>query len=63
MGGVSSGPDAVEMMMAGAGAVGIGTVLFQNPCAPETILQELTAWCKGHGIKNVSELTGSVKSY
>ncbi|MDR0294546.1 MAG: dihydroorotate dehydrogenase [Oscillospiraceae bacterium] len=63
MGGVSGGLDAAEMMMAGASAVGIGTVLFQDPAAPERILRELTDWCSRHGEKRVSDLTGSVEAY
>ncbi|MCL1807858.1 MAG: dihydroorotate dehydrogenase [Oscillospiraceae bacterium] len=63
MGGVSSGAGAVEMMMAGASAVGFGTVLFQDPRAPETILRELEDWCQTHGVQTVSELTGSVEGY
>jgi dihydroorotate dehydrogenase (NAD+) catalytic subunit len=57
MGGVSSGSDVVEMMIAGASAVGIGTVLFQDPLAPIRILQELEPF------GDLSKLTGSVKAY
>jgi dihydroorotate dehydrogenase (NAD+) catalytic subunit len=57
MGGVSSGSDAAEMMMAGASAVGIGTVLFADPNAPKRILREL------EGFGDVSKLTGSVQTY
>ncbi len=63
MGGVSIGLDAVEMMMAGASAVGIGTVLFREPDAPVRILRELGEWCKTHAVTHISELTGSVKTY
>ncbi|MDR1669082.1 MAG: dihydroorotate dehydrogenase [Oscillospiraceae bacterium] len=63
MGGVSGGADVVEMMMAGASAVGIGTVLFQDPAAPVRILRELREWCAAHAVSNVSELTGSVQNY
>jgi dihydroorotate dehydrogenase (NAD+) catalytic subunit len=62
MGGVSGGCDVVEMMMAGASAVGIGTVLFNDPLAPVRILQELTDWCKKAKTKNLSDLTGSVRA-
>ncbi|MDR1692672.1 MAG: dihydroorotate dehydrogenase [Oscillospiraceae bacterium] len=63
MGGVSSGSDAAEMMIAGASAVGVGTALFGDPAAPVRILRELTEWCGRHGIENVSGLTGSVRAY
>ncbi|MCL2004280.1 MAG: dihydroorotate dehydrogenase [Oscillospiraceae bacterium] len=63
MGGVSSGADAAEMMVAGASAVGIGTALFGDPLAPVRILRELRDWCGKAGVDKVSELTGSVKAY
>ena len=63
MGGVSSGLDAAEMMMAGASAVGVGTVLFRDPYAPERILGDLNAWCEEHDVKRISELAGSVLAY
>ncbi|MFN8026312.1 MAG: dihydroorotate dehydrogenase [Acidimicrobiia bacterium] len=59
-GGVASGADAVEMMMAGAHAVGVGTVNFLDPRAPQRIARELQEWCAAHGVTRVSELTGSL---
>lgn len=59
-GGVASGVDAVEMMMAGAHAVGVGTVNFLDPRAPQRIARELAEWCAAHGVTRVSELTGSM---
>jgi dihydroorotate dehydrogenase (NAD+) catalytic subunit len=63
MGGVAAGGDAAEMMIAGASAVGIGTVLFQDPLAPVRILRELEDWCGDRSIKQISALTGSVIAY
>lgn len=63
MGGISSGSDAIEMMIAGACSVGIGTVLFSDPYAPVRILREMEEWVTGHGISHISEITGSVKPY
>ena len=63
MGGVSSGLDAVELMVAGASAVGVGTALFGDPCAPDRILGELYAWCEEREVDRISELTGSVLAY
>lgn len=59
-GGVASGVDAVEMMLAGASAVGVGTASFLDPRAPSRILDELTAWCDGHGVARVADLTGAL---
>jgi dihydroorotate dehydrogenase (NAD+) catalytic subunit len=57
MGGVSCGADVVEMLLAGASAVGIGTVLFGDPLAPERILRELERF------GDISGLTGRVEEY
>ena len=63
MGGVSSPSDAVEMMMAGASAVGVGTAMFADPYAPMKILHGLEAWCDARGEKEVRSLTGSVRPW
>ena len=60
-GGVASGEDAVAMMMAGAHAVGVGTVNFLDPRAPQRIAREIHEWCAAHGVTRVSELTGSME--
>ncbi len=59
-GGVSTGTDAVEMLLAGATAVGVGTATFADPRAPLRILAELEQWCAAHGVTHVSELTGGL---
>jgi dihydroorotate dehydrogenase (NAD+) catalytic subunit len=59
-GGVTTGVDAIEMLLAGATAVGVGTATFADPRAPLRVLEELQAWCEGHGIDRVSELTGAL---
>ena len=60
-GGVSSGLDAVEMLLAGATAVGVGTATFLEPRATLRILDELATWCTKHGVHRVSELTGALR--
>ena len=60
MGGISTGLDAVEMMMAGASLVMVGTALFNDPWAPIKIRNSLVEFLDKNGIKNVSELTNSV---
>jgi dihydroorotate dehydrogenase (NAD+) catalytic subunit len=58
VGGVMSGVDAVELLMAGADAVQVGTATFRDPRAPRRVLDELTAWCGKHDVRSVAELRG-----
>jgi dihydroorotate dehydrogenase (NAD+) catalytic subunit len=60
-GGVASGEDAVEMMLAGAHAVGVGTATFAEPRATLRIVEELRAWCEAHAVARVRDLTGGLK--
>ncbi len=59
VGGIASGADAVEMMMAGACAVQVGTATFADPRAPATVLRELARWCASHGVNQMDELIGA----
>jgi dihydroorotate dehydrogenase (NAD+) catalytic subunit len=59
-GGVTTGRDAVEMLLAGAHAVGVGTATFADPRAPRRIGDELEHWCATRGIARVRELTGGL---
>ncbi|MEQ1699165.1 MAG: dihydroorotate dehydrogenase [Ilumatobacteraceae bacterium] len=45
VGGVASGWDAAELLLAGANAVQVGTATFADPKAPMTVQRELLAWC------------------
>jgi dihydroorotate dehydrogenase (NAD+) catalytic subunit len=60
MGGISKWQDAVEMLMAGASALQIGTVLFNDPYAPIKINEGLEKFMEDNNISSISELTGSV---
>ncbi len=60
MGGISKWQDAVEMLMAGATALQIGTVLFNDPYAPLKINYSLKNYMEEKNISSISELTGSV---
>lgn len=59
-GGITTGVDAVEMLLAGATAVGVGTATFLDPRAPLRILDELVAWCADHGVTRIADLTGAL---
>ena len=63
MGGVASGEDAAEMLMAGASAVQVGTAIVQDPYAPLRIIDELNDWLDSNHIETAAELTGSVKPW
>ena len=59
MGGILSGEDAVEYMMAGATAVQVGTASYADPRAVENIANGLKRWCTNHHVTQASSLTGS----
>lgn len=61
IGGISTWQDAVEMMMAGADAIQIGTVLFTDPYAPLRITEGLHGFLDTHDMESVTELTGIVE--
>ena len=60
MGGIISGEDAAEYLLAGASAVQVGTGNFLDPGACPRIADELEAFCREQGIAEVSELTGGL---
>ena len=61
LGGISTWQDAVEMMIAGADAIQIGTILFTDPYAPVKIKEGLLGYLETHGYSSVTELTGTVE--
>jgi dihydroorotate dehydrogenase (NAD+) catalytic subunit len=60
-GGVMTGVDAVEMLLAGATAVGVGTANFLDPRAPYRVLDELVEWCAMHDVARVQDLVGAME--
>ena len=60
-GGVSSGTDAVEFIMAGASAVQVGTATFRDPEAPWHVLAGLRAWCEQEGVTSLIEIIGAAR--
>ena len=59
VGGVSTGADAVELMLAGASAVQVGTASFRDPRSTVRVLREMRRWCRRHDVVRVSDLTGA----
>ena len=60
VGGISSGEDAIAMVMAGASAVEVGTATFANPRAPWIIQREAQRWLDRQKIGSITELVGAV---
>lgn len=63
MGGVSSGRDAIELMMAGASAVQVGAAVFTDPFAPIKIIEEMNDFLDSKGFSSVRDIIGSVKAW
>ena len=63
MGGIASASDAIEMLIAGADIIGVGTAMFANPYLPLEIIEGLNAYLDENGIGSVSELSATVKPW
>jgi dihydroorotate dehydrogenase (NAD+) catalytic subunit len=61
LGGIATGDDAAQFLIAGAQAVQVGTANFIDPRAPVRIANELNQVLRKHGIRNVSELVGTLR--
>lgn len=61
IGGIETGRDAAEFLLAGAAAVQVGTAIFRQPAAPLRILKELEDFCATHGIREVASLVGGLE--
>jgi dihydroorotate dehydrogenase (NAD+) catalytic subunit len=58
-GGIVSGEDAVEFLMAGASAVQVGTATFTNPHAAIDVLDGIEAFMREHAVEHIRELVGA----
>ncbi|MHC4291204.1 MAG: dihydroorotate dehydrogenase [Planctomycetota bacterium] len=61
MGGIRTVSDALEFIIAGATAVGIGTATFVYPDTTKNIIDGLATYCKNEGISNITELIGCLE--
>lgn len=61
MGGISSADDAIEMILAGASAVAVGTANFHNPAITMEVVDGIESYMKKYGFNSVSEMVGLVK--
>ncbi len=60
MGGITSGEDAVEFMLAGASAVAVGTGNFLNPLATVEVLDGVVRYLRRHDIEDIGRLVGAI---
>ena len=58
MGGVRTGADALELMLAGATAVSVGTAIFNDPQAPVRVLRELETALPNRGFERFADAVG-----
>ncbi len=61
MGGVQTAEDAIELILAGATAVAVGTSNFYDPLATQKIARGIRAFCEQNGIDNLEQIRGQVK--
>ncbi|HEY5432722.1 MAG TPA: dihydroorotate dehydrogenase [Coriobacteriia bacterium] len=61
VGGIMTGEDAVEFLLAGASAVQVGTANFVDPTSTMRVLDGLTEYCARHGVARVSDLIGTLE--
>jgi len=62
MGGIMNGQDALEFMLAGAGAVQVGTANFVEPGAAARVVDEMGAWCDAHKIARAADIVGTLRT-
>ena len=60
MGGVYNAKDAIELFLAGASAVAVGTSLFTDPGVVSSVYDGVVDYCSRHGFSAVRELTGAL---
>jgi len=61
-GGIASAEDAIEFLIAGASAVGVGTALFYDPLICPRINDGIRDYLSRHGMRNVTQLCGTLGS-
>jgi dihydroorotate dehydrogenase (NAD+) catalytic subunit len=62
MGGITTGEDVAEFMLAGAAAVEVGTANYFDPCATERIVSDLERWCGENKVRRVADLIGTLET-
>lgn len=62
MGGIATGEDAAEFLIAGAAAVAVGTASFIDPAAAVNVIEGLEHYCRVQGLTRIGQLTGALES-
>jgi len=62
MGGIMTGADALEFLVAGAAAIEVGTANFVDPDAAGRIVDEMERWCEAHGVAAVRDIVGTLRT-
>ena len=60
-GGVQRATDVIQYMMAGAGAVAVGTAALADPKLPARLVRDIARWCEQHGVTRLSDLVGTLE--
>lgn len=61
LGGITTGADALEFIMAGATAVQVGTANFMDPRSCQRVTEEMAAWMDANGVKDLAEIRGCAR--
>ena len=62
MGGIATGEDAIEFLLAGASAISVGAMNFVDPCTTEKVIDGIEHYMKCYNIENLSDLIGAVEA-
>ncbi len=60
MGGIATGEDAIEFLLAGASAVSVGAMNFVNPYTTEEVIRGIEEYMETYHVENVTDLIGAV---
>lgn len=61
VGGITTAEDALQYLIAGAQAVAMGTAGLRDPRQPARVVRGLDEWCQRHGVRSLTEVTGSLE--
>lgn len=61
VGGISTGDDAIQYMLAGASLVGVGTAALRDPRAPRRIIAGMREWCMREGVGDITTIVGGLR--
>ena len=62
LGGICTWQDAIEMTLAGASAIQVGTAMFTDPYAPIKIIDGIEDYLQRHGFNSVQDIIGALEA-